>query len=215
MSSHICWTWKFSPIFDEVQWPSLSLESQCLPKDSWNSGWIEVNISFSGRTRGRGFKSGTVLGVSGRSAPLLRQEAHWVIVASVSKQDCHLHWELPNECPSWRTLENDYGSLVRRSCSGYVHQNLDTRLKVMVDILEVPTLFSNHWYPACSLGLLYKMDRTILIPELVSSPGGLFIFKSRAKGHFLLPPQLFCYEGGVMVCVQDYSKRFSQPLGYV
>ena len=33
-------------IFDEVQWPFLSLESQYLPKDAKNSGTIEVNFYF-------------------------------------------------------------------------------------------------------------------------------------------------------------------------
>ena len=34
------------PTFDVVQWPFLSLENQYLPKDSWNSGTIEVNVLF-------------------------------------------------------------------------------------------------------------------------------------------------------------------------
>ena len=34
------------PTFDEIEWPSLSLESQYLPKDSWNSGSIKVNFHF-------------------------------------------------------------------------------------------------------------------------------------------------------------------------
>ena len=34
------------PAFAEVQWPSLSLESQYLTKDSWNSGTFEVNFHF-------------------------------------------------------------------------------------------------------------------------------------------------------------------------
>ena len=34
------------PMFDVVQWPSLSLENQYLTKDSWNSGTIEVNFHF-------------------------------------------------------------------------------------------------------------------------------------------------------------------------
>ena len=34
------------PTFDEVQWLSLSFESQCLPKYLWNSGTVKVNFHF-------------------------------------------------------------------------------------------------------------------------------------------------------------------------
>ena len=34
------------PTFDEVQWAFLSLEGQCLRKDSWNSVTIKVNFHF-------------------------------------------------------------------------------------------------------------------------------------------------------------------------
>ena len=34
------------PTLNEVQWPSLSLESQYLPKESWHSRTIKVNFHF-------------------------------------------------------------------------------------------------------------------------------------------------------------------------